>query len=110
MGKRNAPCVIVAELPFDAPAGHTALCRNDAGTVIGLIFGCPCGCGAHYGGGNCFVDKGKGAWNFDGNEQKPTVTGSWGCYPTHRDPAVSSVGAGGYHWHGFLRAGVFEEC
>lgn len=103
-GKRDAPCVIVDDLPFDAPAGHTMFHRHDDGTVLGLTFGCPCGCGAHHGGRFVGIEK---PWGFDGNVEKPTVTGSFGCHKSYRDQAV---GSDGYHWHGFLRAGVFEEC
>jgi hypothetical protein len=102
--KRNAPCVIVDELPFDAPAGAAMFHRNAAHQIIAIAFGCPCGCGAHHGGR--FV--GPNAWGFDGNESKPTVTGSFGCYPSHRNPSVGPDGK--YHWHGHLKAGVFEEC
>ena len=103
-GKRDAPCVIVEDLPFVAPAGHTMFHRHDNGTVLGLTFGCPCGCGAHHGGRFVGIEK---PWGFDGNLTKPTVTGSFGCHASHRN---ESVGADGYHWHGFLKAGVFEEC
>lgn len=70
---------------------------------IGWIHGCPCGCG------------GKSAMWFEGYENaggpKWMVTGEW--------PKVSmtpSIGiakdhsTGQFHWHGYLRNGVFEEC
>ena len=101
--KRNAPCVIVKELPFDAPPGHTMYRRNDTGVIERLAFGCPCGCGTHYGA----VFVGPNPWTFDGNVERPTVTPSLGCYPNHESP----VGPDGtYHWHGYLKAGLFEEC
>jgi hypothetical protein len=101
--KRNASCVIVEDLPGKAPAGHTMFHRNAGDTIIGLTFGCPCGCGSHHGG----RFTGPNPWGFDGNTQKPTVRGSFGCYPSHGSP----VGPDGkYHWHGHLKAGVFEEC
>jgi hypothetical protein len=103
MTKRNAAAVIVDDLPFDTPAGHTLFHRDAGGIVIGLTFGCPCGCGAHHGA----RFTGPDAWGFDGNIEKPTVSGSFGCHPSHRSP----VGPDGhYHWHGHLRAGVYEEC
>ena len=36
----------------------------------------------------------------------PIVTGSFGCYPSHRDQSLSD---GKYHWHGHLVAGEFVE-
>jgi hypothetical protein len=99
VSKRNAPCVIVETLPFDAPAGHTEYHRNSAGEIVGLQFGCPCGCGAHYGG----RFRGEDAWGFDGNVEKPTVTGSFGC-------GVGQSFGVRYHWHGYLKNGLFEEC
>ncbi len=102
--KRNAPCVVVDELPFRAPAGHTMYHWNAERQVIALSFGCPCGCGAHHGG----RFTGPNPWGFDGNEQRPTVTGSFGCYPSYRDESIGPDGK--YHWHGFLKDGVYEEC
>lgn len=106
MTKRNAPCVIVDDLPFKAPAGHTMFHRHQDGTIIGMTFSCPCGCGAHHGG---YFTGGPHSWGFDGNLEKPTVTGSFGCHPNKGRPD-EHVGPDGYHWHGHLRAGVFEEC
>lgn len=103
-GKRDAPCVIVGDLPFKAPAGHTVFHRHHhSGKITAIIFGCPCGCGAHHGGRFFGAD----AWGFDGNMERPTVTGSFGCKPNVGSP----VGPDGtFHWHGHLKAGVFEEC
>lgn len=103
MTKRNVPYVQVEELLFDAPAGHTKWHRSAEGHILGLTFGCPCGCGAHHGG----RFTGPNPWGFDGNLEKPTVTGSFGCYPSHRD---ATIGPDGYHWHGHLTNGVYEEC
>jgi len=94
--KINVPCVRVDELPFEAPAGHTVVYKDGDQTVIN--FGCPCGCGAHYGG--------KG-WNVTENEGKLSSTPSFGCYPTKRGDAGPD---GNFHWHGFLTNGVFTEC
>jgi hypothetical protein len=104
MTKRNAPAIIVAELPFDAPAGHVSYERRD-GTITGLQFGCPCGCGRAYGAS--FDRPDGGGWTFDGNVQTPTINPSLGCYPAGESKAGPD---GVYHWHGHLRAGVFEEC
>lgn len=75
------------------------------GDRSGIHFMCPCGCGAMFGA--TFV--GQNPWTWDGNIEAPTVNPSLGCYPAGRKAA--EVGPDGvYHWHGFLRAGVFEEC
>ena len=104
MAKRNAAAVIVTDLPFEAPAGHVEYHRNDSGAIVRLSFGCPCGCGGAYGAS---FDKDDRGWTFDGNVDKPTVTPSLGCYPA----GASTVGPDGvYHWHGYLKNGVFEEC
>ncbi len=63
-----------------------------------LKFICPCGvCGDL-----CAIrirDDGQnegGAWGWDRNEEKPTTT--------------PSIRINGNHWHGYLKAGVFEAC
>ena len=100
--KRNADCVIVDHLPFEAPAGHTVYRRGSDGAVIGLQFGCPCGCGVAYGAS--FVPP--HGWKLTGTHEKPTVEPSLGCYPS----SGNGTSDGTFHWHGYLRAGIFEEC
>lgn len=108
MAKRNAAAVIVSDLPFDAPAGHVVYSRDGAGKIASMQFGCPCGCGAHY-GARFFGTEQSSGWTIDGDAERPTVNPSLGCYPAGNKAAT--VGPDGvYHWHGFLRAGVFEEC
>lgn len=112
---RNARAFEVAPDAQDenvAQPGAYYFLRNSAGETIGAVHGCPCGCG------------GRSALFFDGGDPDPKkhrrrewrVEGEW--------PAVSltpSIGVkydvrgeapagGGYHWHGWLRDGVFEEC
>lgn len=64
-----------------------------------LSFLCPCGCGDLCGirvrndGQN--ID---GAWGWDRNEDAPTCT-----------PSID-INPGSGHWHGHLKAGVFEPC
>lgn len=88
MTKRNAPCVIVDDLPFKAPAGHTVFWRHAEGNITSMTIGCPCGCGSHHGA----RFQGPNAWGFDGNLEKPTGPD------------------GHYHWHGHLVAGEYVEC
>ncbi len=62
-----------------------------------LSFRCPCGCGDL-----CVIrirEDGQHdaqAWGWDKNEDCPTTT--------------PSINISGGHWHGYLRAGVFESC
>lgn len=72
------------------------------GKRVGITHGCPCGCGLI------------GSLYFAGNGLTPqwTVTGEWP--KATLAPSIGFWGRNtkeqGYHWHGFLRAGVFEEC
>ena len=104
---RNAPaCHINTDLK-GASAGSfhwtTLYGVNDPGP-FGIIFNCPCGCGEIHSASfdSCPPDmKGVGPrWHWDGDREKPTLTPSLVLNPKD----------GGYHWHGFLKAGVFEEC
>lgn len=70
--------------------------------AVGIIHKCPCGCGL---AGSLFFEGSghKTTWKVEGEWPNVTLTpsiGFWGMnYPK-----------GPYHWHGYLRAGVFEEC
>jgi hypothetical protein len=59
----------------------------------GMIYCCPCGCGAT--GALRFRPAVSPSWQWDGNEDAPTLS-----------PSVHHVG----HWHGWLRNGVWESC
>ncbi|TIT40201.1 MAG: hypothetical protein E5W76_17225 [Mesorhizobium sp.] len=59
----------------------------------GMIYICPCGCGAT--GALAFRPAPSPSWEWDGNEEAPTLS-----------PSVHHVG----HWHGYLRAGIWESC
>lgn len=61
----------------------------------GMIYICPCGCGAR--GALAFrpADGERSSWEWDGNETAPTLS-----------PSVHHVG----HWHGYLKAGIWEPC
>lgn len=104
MTKRNADAVRFEGDEFlgKGPGAYRFIGPADAPT--GLHFNCPCGCGAMFG-----ARLNPGGWTWDGNREAPTLTPSLGCYPTRGK--ASSIGMDGvYHWHGHLRAGVFEEC
>lgn len=95
MGK-HTPAVLTDELDFDAkPPGQFKYWRrgdSPSGQADGLHFWCPCGCGSLLG-----ASFEPGRWTWDGNREKPTV-----------NPSILHMD--GCRWHGFLRAGVFEEC
>jgi len=59
----------------------------------GVIYNCPCGCGAT--GALRFRPAASPSWEWDGNTDAPTLS-----------PSVHHVG----HWHGWLRNGVWESC
>lgn len=108
---RNAVAFEAPE-PFHygaAPAGGYRFIVNDAGERIGATHGCPCGCGA----ANAFWFRGKAParnppspeWDVAGDWPKVTMTPSLGFKVGDENGKTKP-----YHWHGFLRAGVFEEC
>lgn len=118
MSKRNAAAVLSGtgdSFYAHAPAGAfrwTGL--PGASGIFGINFGCPCGCGRIYGASFdnrtpdlLAIGHKQGQWHWDGNRDKPTLTPSLGLHAANGSP----VGPDGhYHWHGFLRNGVFEEC
>lgn len=108
MTKRNAVAVNVPHYEdIKGRAGHfiwTGLHGVESGGPYGMMFACPCGCGQY---GSVHFDlpavRAWGAdhntrmtmWQWDGNKEKPTLS-----------PSIMHDN----HWHGYLRAGVFEEC
>lgn len=62
-----------------------------------LTFLCPCGCG-DVGGILVAGDESRQpVWQWNGNEEAPTVT-----------PSIRFMS--GCQWHGYLTAGVFRSC
>jgi hypothetical protein len=99
----KTPPVRGKPVDFDAlyEAGHEAL-RAAAGgfefiekdgRVTDMLMICPCGCGDT--GALAIRPAPSPSWEWDGNREKPTL-----------HPSVHHVG----HWHGWLRAGVWESC
>lgn len=82
--------------------------RKQTDERLGIIHACPCGCG----GKGAIWFRGK---SMNGSGSNPDaewdVTGEW-----PKATLSPSIGfgrlkdGGGYHWHGYLRDGVFEEC
>lgn len=106
---RNAVAFEVdpSELKHGKPNPPGAFCFYVVnGERIGIEHACPCGCG----GLTALWFRGKGpvgrdAWDVSGDWPKVTLSPSIGVKydgqgngPTH------------FHWHGYLRNGVFEEC
>ena len=74
----------------DRPNGW-CIRRYPEGDVGGVAFDCP-GCGS-----DCWVPVNvPHGWQWDGNEQAPTLT--------------PSLGQGCCSWHGYLKAGRFISC
>lgn len=59
----------------------------------GMIYCCPCGCGAT--GSLAFRPHASPSWDWDGDVDAPTLS-----------PSVHHVG----HWHGWLKEGVWVSC
>lgn len=59
-----------------------------------LHFRCPCGCGIM--AGVSLLPAIENGWLWNCNVEKPTIT-----------PSID-INRG--HWHGYLTAGIFEEC
>lgn len=103
MTKRNAkafPARTQDEL--HKPGAYRFFSHNGVDDA-GFRFGCPCGCGLI---GAVYLrdigDKGP-VWTLTGTMPAADLTPSIGFYGHNsRDQ--------GYHWHGWLKAGVFEEC
>lgn len=69
--------------------------RELHGTVRGIAFRCPCGCGYD---SWLPVNRGPESWTWDGNREAPTCT-----------PSILQSGLP-CKWHGYLTAGEFKEC
>lgn len=67
---------------------------------IGIIHACPCGCGGR--SAMYFRGKGGGSQEWDVEGEWPNVT----CKPS---VGIKPITNGAYHWHGFLKKGVFVE-
>jgi hypothetical protein len=76
------------------------------GVNVGIIHGCPCGCG----GRSILFFKGYGQgwneWEATGEWPKVTLSPSIGI---RMGKDGKRPEGGGYHWHGYLENGVFVE-
>jgi hypothetical protein len=77
--------------------------KDSSREYAGMLFICPCGCGDL-----CAIDfrpKPAPSWDWDGNVEAPTLTPSVRRIVKRRDTGEQKT-----HWHGWLRAGVWESC
>lgn len=81
----------------DRIAGSFHIGAADSDGELSFWYCCPCGCGAVAPllAGKQFKPSLGPSWLWDGSTDAPTLT-----------PSVNHVG----HWHGWLRAGVWESC
>lgn len=110
--KRNAQSFICKDLPSDMrlkPGAIQFVTRamegGLPGPVVGFNHACPCGCGKR-----SFIRLNPEywepgtlpMWTRTGDDLHMTLTPSIGIRPQDA--------TGAYHWHGFLKNGIFEEC
>jgi hypothetical protein len=101
--KLNARSFVVTRTEVPGKAGAICFITNN-GNVVGFNHCCPCGCGKW-----SFVRLNRELWSPDtepfwertGPDDRMTLTPSIGIHP---------IKDGQYHWHGYLRDGLFEEC
>lgn len=101
---RNAIAKEVQELrpgPTLGAGEYILFYRN--GKLAGLNHGCPCGCGLI--GAINFRGAGLGyaEWDVAGEWPNVTLSPSIGFYGKNTKEQ-------GFHWHGHLTKGFFEEC
>jgi len=78
-------------------AGSIEYRERQDGSVGGIAFVCPCGCGNE----SYLPLRGHGPpheWDWDGNREAPTLS-----------PSVFNTGMP-CQWHGWLRAGEWKSC
>lgn len=96
----NAMSFIVEEIEHPGKPGAIQFTRKfESGEITGFVHACPCGCGRW--SGIHFKNYGsEPMWDRTGDDLHMTLT-----------PSIGIFGPNGerYHWHGYLRNGVFEE-
>lgn len=100
---RNAQSFIVDKIDNGAPAGAIEVRRyywipGRENEICGIQHACPCGCGRL----SWLPFDAKDGWVAEqtADVTKLTLTPSIGMFK----------GDNPYHWHGYLKSGVFEEC
>lgn len=100
---RNAKTFLVDKMEGETRPGAIMFVKRGE-FVAGFNHSCPCGCGKW-----SFVRLNPELWapgttpfwTREGDDLNMTISPSIGIKPLEN---------GRYHWHGYLRAGVFEEC
>lgn len=93
----------VASWDFLKNPGDFLFTYDKQNRICGMVEKCPCGCGAEGGisfVGECYgtreASKGRPLWDWNGDEDKPTLI-----------PSIQRTS--GCKWHGFLTDGVFKS-
>lgn len=102
--------LVEVDLPYEEkrrPGAAWFKYRMDDPSPVGLVFACPCGCG-HLGAVN-FAGKRMGSpeWQVYGTWPKVTLQPSIGF---RLGIPEMNTRPDGYHWHGWLRSGMFESA
>ena len=103
---RNAVSFLVDKMEWPGKAGAVRpVYLPDSEVLAGINHACPCGCGSwswlRLNNDSCQTFQ---KWDLkSGDILHLTLEPSIGIRP--KDPTT-----GAYHWHGYLRAGIFEEC
>jgi hypothetical protein len=105
VSKRDATAFEVSPLEPESfkrgglPGAYTFVHRD--GKKVGIVHGCPCGCGIR---SVCWFEgsgSGRAEWKVTGEWPKVTLAPSIGIHGPNGEK---------YHWHGYLTDGVFREC
>lgn len=103
---RNAKSFIVTTWTIPALAGAIQLVtmpegHENSGKIVGINHACPCGCG-------------RGSWigfkEYGFAEHWERTSDDWEHLTLTPSIGFLLQPNGGYHWHGYLKNGVFEEC
>lgn len=114
MPQRNAKAFMVERQNYDEN-GHAGACSfvsyadDTLHTSVGVRHKCPCGCGSlstlYFKGGG----RGAPEWDVIGEWPNVTLTPSIGIRRGNRDAPDGDLRPDGFHWHGYLKDGTFEE-
>lgn len=104
--RASVPAIRKSEDYDNSPPGTWNFYQTEgAGDQSGILFTCPCGCGSLFSIAYKAYPGCGPVWNWDGNEDRPTVTPSiLVCQMNKKGERI------GEHWHGFLTDGEFRSC
>jgi hypothetical protein len=97
------------DLVRDRPGAFYYYVEHDEdGKEVGIIHSCPCGCGM-LGSLPLLPHEGRPCWSNTGPREVPTLSPSVGIRPilNLEWPEYAKAGPDGFHWHGWLRNGVW---